>query len=356
MLKCPCLSRTSLLAALIILLSMVVLPNLAQSQVIRVNELAYQCQPTSSSTAALSLRNTTKRVLTINLPRGLTAISTRQARTKPEAMFYILKGLKLSLAPGEQQTVTLPIALIANNLNSIDKMTSYKYDFFFDDKLCDESEAVNRVLAACDKKQISDPVLAVQYTVYRQRLGQQKAGQLLHSQVGGEKLAATLSQLSKAGLIETRPVAVGTKPSSNHTANGTQAIGLSPVEPVTKPAAKLWTNFNIAAVDNNPTRPTKFSSKSRLLITKITTYHWNYGRGKKGGTISLVSSKGKTYGPWKVVTTSGSGASNVYWTCNPNVVLPPDTYTVVDSHPATWSQNAQSKHRGLVELYGNKLP
>ena len=46
------------------------------------------------------------------------------------------------------------------------------------------------------------------------------------------------------------------------------------------------------------------------------------------------------------------GANNAYWECRPNVVLPAGTYTVVDSDPATWAQNAQSAGRGIVEVKG----
>ena len=40
--------------------------------------------------------------------------------------------------------------------------------------------------------------------------------------------------------------------------------------------------------------------------------------------------------------------SHASWTCQPNVEVPAGTYTIVDSEPATWSQNPQSGGRGMA--------
>ncbi|MCR4908016.1 MAG: hypothetical protein K5985_04235 [Lachnospiraceae bacterium] len=41
---------------------------------------------------------------------------------------------------------------------------------------------------------------------------------------------------------------------------------------------EIWTNFNIASVDNSPGHSTTpFTLDDTYLITSITDYHWNYG-------------------------------------------------------------------------------
>lgn len=118
------------------------------------------------------------------------------------------------------------------------------------------------------------------------------------------------------------------------------------------PAKDLINTWNTGAVRNGPTAPTAFTIGQPCLITEISDYHWNSGRGQPAGTILLQSGDGRLYGPWIVTTSSGSGAMNVGWTVHPNVVIPTGTYKVVDSSPATWSQNAASGGRGFSEVKG----
>ena len=65
---------------------------------------------------------------------------------------------------------------------------------------------------------------------------------------------------------------------------------------------------------------------------------------------------GGVCGPWPVVASAGSGATNVVWTVRPNVVIRAGTYTVVDSNPAPWSQNAGSGGKGFSEIRGAAAP
>ena len=116
----------------------------------------------------------------------------------------------------------------------------------------------------------------------------------------------------------------------------------------------LYNNWNIAAVQNGPTSPTTFTTTKAYKITYFSTYHWNYGSGVPGGTVGLRSSDGMTYGPWQVSTTPGQGGvPNAIWIATPNVLIPPGTYTVIDSDPSTWSQNSGSGGRGFAEIRGN---
>ena len=112
----------------------------------------------------------------------------------------------------------------------------------------------------------------------------------------------------------------------------------------------LYHNNNIYAVDNNPTNPTIFTLTDSYRITSITTYHWNYGSGTATpGTISLKDSSGNIFGPWNATGSPGQGGvPNAVWTVQPNVVIGPGTYTIVDSDNATWSQNSDSNNQGMT--------
>ena len=115
----------------------------------------------------------------------------------------------------------------------------------------------------------------------------------------------------------------------------------------------LLDTTNTAAVRNGATRPVLFKLDSPRLVTLIQTYHWNGGRGARGGWISLQDQDGRQYGPWQVTTSSGhGGAPDVFWNCSPNAVLPAGAYKVVVSDNATWSSNAQSKGRGFARVEG----
>ena len=115
----------------------------------------------------------------------------------------------------------------------------------------------------------------------------------------------------------------------------------------------LLDTTNAAAVHNGASRAVLFKLDAPRLITLIQTYHWNGGRGARGGWISLQNQDGRQYGPWQVTTSGGqNGAPDVFWNCSPNTVLPAGAYKVVVSDNATWSSNPQSKGRGFVRIEG----
>lgn len=115
----------------------------------------------------------------------------------------------------------------------------------------------------------------------------------------------------------------------------------------------IFDNGNIYGVANNPTALTKFTVTQPHVITLITNYHWNNGRGSKVGTIALKDSSGQIYGPWKASGSNGQGGvPNAYWTVQPNVKIPAGEFTVVDSDSPTWSQNSQSGGRGFSTVKG----
>jgi hypothetical protein len=115
----------------------------------------------------------------------------------------------------------------------------------------------------------------------------------------------------------------------------------------------LLDTTNATAVRNGAARPVLFRLDNPRLVTLIQTYHWNGGRGARGGWISLQDQDGRQYGPWQVTTSGGQdGAPDVFWNCSPNTVLPAGAYKVIVSDNATWSSNPQSKGRGFVRIEG----
>ncbi len=114
----------------------------------------------------------------------------------------------------------------------------------------------------------------------------------------------------------------------------------------------IFSNGNIDAVENQPYRPTVFAISRPVRIAKITTYHWNYGAGtRRPGTIALLSDTGQWYGPWRTSGEPGQGGvPNANWAVTLDQPLPPGSYRVIDSDPATWSQNEGSGGAGFATV------
>lgn len=115
---------------------------------------------------------------------------------------------------------------------------------------------------------------------------------------------------------------------------------------------RIFDNGNIDAVYNQPDRPTEFDISRPVTVARVMTYHWNDGAGtNRPGTISLLSDTGYFYGPWRAAGSPGQGGvPNAYWIATPNQKLPPGTYRVIDSDPATWSQNQGSAGAGIAQI------
>jgi hypothetical protein len=124
---------------------------------------------------------------------------------------------------------------------------------------------------------------------------------------------------------------------------------------------------SLAAVHNGPSQKTIFTLDQPVSITKIWTYHWNNGKGVTPGRIGLRNvATGQTVGMWDVTATyhmfnsspgaawpsRGDGPPFLYWTVQPSVHVPPGTYEVLDSDPATWSANAEMRNMGCAWVYG----
>ncbi|MDZ4835151.1 MAG: caspase family protein [Candidatus Melainabacteria bacterium] len=119
------------------------------------------------------------------------------------------------------------------------------------------------------------------------------------------------------------------------------------------PVTKVFDNGNIGRVFNQPTAPTAFSINAPVLVTMITNYHWNDGKGQDPGNITLVNLDGTVYGPWRSHGLAGQGsAPNAHWQCSIDVLLKPGLYMVLDSDVNTWSQNRQSGGSGMTTIQG----
>lgn len=108
---------------------------------------------------------------------------------------------------------------------------------------------------------------------------------------------------------------------------------------------------NKGAVKNGPSNPVEINTPGPIFVKSIRTYHWNGGRGSRPGTISIRASGGRTLGPWQARGVNGSGGvPNAYWYVEPDVVLMPGKYQIIDSNPSTWATNAAAGSKGFVVI------
>lgn len=119
---------------------------------------------------------------------------------------------------------------------------------------------------------------------------------------------------------------------------------------------KLFDNGNIMAVFPGATAPT-FILDVTTKITELQTYHYITGGLPGAGTIGLQGDDGTMYGPFQATGSDGQGGvANAYWTVTPDdLVLPAGSYTIIDSDPGTFSQNAESGGVGMVSVSGIPL-
>lgn len=124
-------------------------------------------------------------------------------------------------------------------------------------------------------------------------------------------------------------------------------------EQMMQAAKTIYSRGNIYAVENGAKRANTFTVSEPVLITYISTYHWNNGKGKPPGIIALEHADGTKYGEWNAKGTKGQGGvPNASWVVVPGVVIKPGQYTLLDSHPPTWSQNSGTGGQGMCEIKG----
>lgn len=118
----------------------------------------------------------------------------------------------------------------------------------------------------------------------------------------------------------------------------------------------LFDNGNGGGVSGGPGEATRFTLSRPTRILRIATYHWGGGGGARPGRISLISADRKSFGPWAAFGPTDTTGPSMYWFCNPDVVLPAGTYSIIDSDPATWAYNADSGNAGMAQVVGHPEP
>ena len=164
--------------------------------------------------------------------------------------------------------------------------------------------------------------------------------------------SGALHQISLVCNGDAKPLPITGTPIGQTNTPTTATGGMQPLSPPSDPV--IYSNGNIAGVQNGPRNPTSFTITAPHKVTWIYTYHY-FNNGKLPGTIALRHSDGTTYGPFKTEGAVGQGnVPNAYWWVKPNVEIKAGSYTVIDSDNATWSHNSGSNYAGFVELRGVK--
>ena len=139
-------------------------------------------------------------------------------------------------------------------------------------------------------------------------------------------------------------------------------VARAPQAPAPSPApasgpgpGELFNNYNSATVQNRPTGLVLLLVAGTEHVTQLQTYHWNNGRGAAPGTLTLKSMNGPVYGPFRAKGVPGpNNVPNANWVADVNLTLTLGTYQLLDSDPATWSQNAQSHGVGFAIIRGTR--
>jgi hypothetical protein len=151
--------------------------------------------------------------------------------------------------------------------------------------------------------------------------------------------------------LPTLPGTVTPTPTNTRTVTPlpTSTRTMTPTPDISSAVEEFFRVFSIGTANNGASKPTTFSIAESWLVTSIHTYHWNNGKGATPGTIGLRASNGTIYGPWKATGEPGQGGiANAFWVVKPNIVIPRDTYTVLDSDPSTWAQNQETGGAGMA--------
>lgn len=123
------------------------------------------------------------------------------------------------------------------------------------------------------------------------------------------------------------------------------------------PEIDLFDTWNKKGIANNGTPPTFNTGGKSYCLVRIEDYHYNNFHGALPGTIGLNDSTGINVapGPWQAVGTTGqANVPDANWIAavpaGEQVVIN-GTYTVIDSDPATWSQNSDSGGFGFARVW-----
>jgi len=168
----------------------------------------------------------------------------------------------------------------------------------------------------------------------------------------------TLVPMGDSSVTYTAPSTAGTVQltATSVSDNNAQATVTITVRATAATVEDIFNNWNLGGVTEPPTTATTFTITASRRITYFDTYHWNHG-GVLPGLLSLRHSDGTVYGPWQATGIPGMGGNtNAIWVCYPDIDIKAGTYTVVDSDPATWSQDGESGGQGFAHLQALPLP
>ena len=129
----------------------------------------------------------------------------------------------------------------------------------------------------------------------------------------------------------------------------------------------LWEEYasNIRPEDaqNDPPEPALIEVGTHdILLTALTTLHWNDGQGAVPGIVTLADAcTGDLVGEWRAEgrawSEGGERVTDAAWVVYPDVVLRAmHSYRITVSDTASWSWSAASGDAGMFELIGAALP
>ena len=156
---------------------------------------------------------------------------------------------------------------------------------------------------------------------------------------------------------KTTPKKQQAQPKQNEPQKNEPAKQDGPLKIVIKPETSktgriILSTTNNKEVKSGPLFNCKLKLDKAFIITKITTYHHNWGKGAQPGTIALEKRK-DTKGPWQARGVAGDdGTPNGKWICEPNARLEEGNYKVIVSDEKSWSYNSQSGNKGFVVIEG----
>lgn len=114
-------------------------------------------------------------------------------------------------------------------------------------------------------------------------------------------------------------------------------------------------NANTSGVYNDARYCPQYTPVNDVKLSALTTQHWNGGLGAVPGLIRIydVTDGGNVLlGTWEATARDEEEAENVKWDIFPDITLQAGhSYRIVDSDPATWSNNTESEEMGFVELF-----
>jgi len=166
--------------------------------------------------------------------------------------------------------------------------------------------------------------------------------------------AATFNVVSATTITSPVPTGSTTGPITVTTPGGTAASATNFAVLADADTEDIFNNWNIGAVENGSPNPTTFTITRARHIVYIDTYHY-FNNGVLPGTISLRHQDGTVYGPWQTIGLTGQGGvANAIWVYYPSIDIKAGSYTVLDSNPATWSNNSGSNYCGFSHIRATK--